>query len=107
MEQEKELGCGIRVNFVLAKSFIRSPASIPTPDSRCTSSERNEKILGNRPDGCFLPSAGAYAIVSKEKTLLAEGPIPERRQALGQVGTSRKGLRPGAALASPLASRKR
>ena len=82
-------------------SFVLPPLSRRL-DSRCTSSERNEKILGNRPDGCFLPSAGAYAIVSKEKTLLAEGPIPERRQALGQVGTSRKGLRPGADAGKPI-----
>jgi len=51
MEQDQELGGGIGVIFVPAKSF---------------------------------------------KTLQADGPIPGGRKALDQVGTSRKGLRPGA-----------
>ncbi len=56
MEQEKELGCGIRVIFVLAKSFIRSPASIPTPGSRWTSSVPGERNCGVGPTGAsYVP----------------------------------------------------
>ena len=49
MEQDQELGGGIGVIFVPAKSFIRSPVSIPTPGRRWTSSDRNGRNLGTGP----------------------------------------------------------
>ena len=56
MEQEKELGGGIGVIFVPAKSFIRSPVSIPTPGRRWTSSDRNGRNLGTGPtDASHVP----------------------------------------------------
>ncbi len=56
MEQEKELGCGIGVIFVPAKSFIRSPVSIPTPGRRRTSSVPGERNPGIGPTGAsYVP----------------------------------------------------
>ena len=65
MEQDQELGGGIGVIFVPAKSFIRSPVSIPTPGSRWMSS-----VPGGRNSGLVrlvLPMSpcpkGALALV--------------------------------------------
>ena len=49
MEQDRELDGGIGVIFVPAKSFIRSPVSIPTLGGRWTSSDRNGRNLGTGP----------------------------------------------------------
>ena len=51
MEQEKELGGGIGVIFVPAKSFIRSPVSIPTPGSRWMSFVPGGRNSGIGPTG--------------------------------------------------------
>ena len=55
-----------------------------------------ELNLGTGPTDASCLRREPTLIVSKEKTLQADGPIPGRRKALDQVGTSRKGLRPGA-----------
>ena len=56
MEQDQDLGGGIGVIFVPAKSFIRSPVSIPTPGCRWMSSVPGERNCGVGPTGAsYVP----------------------------------------------------